>query len=158
MDRWREVFALETPVLELAARSSVLYLTILLFMRFMPRRTGGELSVMDLVFVLLISESAAQSVGNYSSVGDGVVLIALLMGWNYLLNFLSFRIPLVERLLSAPPVQVVRDGKPLLRNMRREFLTMDELRSQLRQEGVDELASVKAAYVEAEGKLAVIRQ
>jgi uncharacterized membrane protein YcaP (DUF421 family) len=56
----------------------------------------------------------------------------------------------------AAGAAVVRDGALLRRNMRREFLTEDELMESLRQEGIDELKDVKAAYVEAEGKITVI--
>ena len=48
-DDWAAVFAMQSPLLELIVRGAVLYLAILLLMRFMPRRTGGELAMMDLV-------------------------------------------------------------------------------------------------------------
>lgn len=153
---WLRVFAVETPLLELIARGTVLYFGILIFMRFMPRRSGGELATMDLVFLLLIAEAAAHALGDYTAVADGVIMIATLMGWNYLLNFLSFYVPFLERLISAPPLQVVRDGQLLRRNMRREFLTEEELMNHLRQEGVGEIKDVKAAYIEGEGKITVI--
>lgn len=114
------------------------------------------MATMDLVFLLLIAEAAAHAFGDYTTIGDGVVVIAILMGWNYLLNFLSHRFPVVERLVSAPPLQVVRDGRLLRRNMRREFLTEEELLNHMRQEGIESFGDVKAAYVEGEGKITVI--
>ena len=155
-DSWREVFALETPLLELLARGTVLYFAIVIFLRFMPRRTGGEIAVMDLVFVVLIAEAAAHALGDYDAIADALVLIATLMTWNYLLNFVSFRSRFVERLITPPPLQVVRNGELLWRNMRRELLTREELMDQLRHEGIDDLAKVKTAYVEPEGKLTFI--
>lgn len=155
-DSWSAIFSLEKPLLELVARGTALYIVILVFMRFMPRRTGGELAIMDLVFVLLIANAAANALGDYSAVGDGVVLIATLMTLNYVLNFMSFRFRLVERLVSAPPLQIVRDGKLLRRNMRREFLTEDELMDHLRRQGIDDLQDVKTAFVEGEGNITVI--
>src|SRR5512138_3451726 len=126
-DDWSSVFSLETPLLELFARGTVLYFALLAIMRFMPRRTGGELALMDLVFVVLIANAAANAFGDYSAIADGIVLVATLMAWNYVLNFLSFRSRFIERCVSAPALQVVRDGELLRRNMRREFLTEDEL-------------------------------
>src|SRR3712207_6527573 len=122
---WLGVLAPDTPLLELVARGSVLYFGILIITRLMPRRTGGELAMMDLIFVLLIAEGAAHAMGEYTSVADGIVMIATLMGWNYLINSLSYRVPFIERLVSSPPLQVIRDGELLRRNMRREFLTED---------------------------------
>jgi uncharacterized membrane protein YcaP (DUF421 family) len=70
-DSRSRVIAVETPLLELIARGTVLYFGILILMRFMPRRTGGELATMDLVFLLLIAEAAAHALGDYTTVADG---------------------------------------------------------------------------------------
>jgi uncharacterized membrane protein YcaP (DUF421 family) len=155
-DLWREIFVPTTSPLELFVRGSALYLAILLLIRIMPRRTGGELALMDLLFVVLVADAGAHALGAYQSITDAVFMIVVLMGWNYLLNLLSYRFAFVERLVSPPPLQIVRDGELLLRNMRRELITKDELMDQLRQHGVDSLDKVKAAYVEPEGKLTVI--
>lgn len=157
-DDWASVFQLETALLELIARGSALYFAILALMRFMPRRTGGELATMDLIFVLLIAEAAAHALGDYSSVGDGLVMIVTLMAWNYAINALSYHVPLVERLVASPPLQIVRDGRMLRRNMRREFITEEELVSHLREQGIDHVEDVKVAYVEGEGKLTAVRK
>ena len=97
------------------------------------------------------------SVAN-GSVADGILLVVTLMGWNYLVNALSYHLPFVEWLVSAPPLQVVRDGQLLRRNMRREFITEEELVSHLRQLGIDDVQDVKAAYVEGEGKITAVRK
>lgn len=152
------MFTPEIPILELMARGSILYFGILILMRLMPRRTGGELATMDLIFVVLIAESAAHALGDFTSVTEGMVLIMVLMAWNYLVNALSYRVPLIERLVSTPPLQIVRDGRLLPRNMRREFLTEEELMSYLRQQGIDDLKEVKAAFVEGEGQITAIRR
>jgi uncharacterized membrane protein YcaP (DUF421 family) len=153
---WLEVFALHTPLLELVVRGTVLYLAILLLMRFMLRRSAGELDRMDLVFLLLLSEAAQPGFGQYRSVGDTVVVIVTLMAWSYVLNALSYHVPGIERLLEPPPLQVVRNGRMLRRRMRREYLTEDELMRRLREEGIDDLKEVRAAYVEADGSISVI--
>ncbi len=78
------------------------------------------------------------------------------MGCNYLVNFLSFHVPFIERMVSPAPIQVVKDGRLLRRNMRREFLTEEELMEHLRQQGVEQLMEVKEAHIESEGKITVI--
>lgn len=123
-DDWISVFAPQTPLVELLARGAVLYFGILILMRFMPRRSAGELAFMDLVFALL--------------------------------NAMSYHVPLIERLVSAPPLQIIRNGKLLRQNMQREFLTEEELMSHLHQQGIDEVKDVKAAFIKGEGKITVI--
>jgi uncharacterized membrane protein YcaP (DUF421 family) len=153
---WLAIVAPDTPLLELVGRGSVLYFVILIITRLMPRRTGGELAMMDLIFVLLIAEAAAHALGEYSSVADGIVMIATLMAWNYLINSLSYRVPFIERLVSSSPLQVIRDGELLRRNMRREFLTEEELMTRLREEGIDDVKEVKSAHIEGDGKISVV--
>jgi uncharacterized membrane protein YcaP (DUF421 family) len=152
---WGEVFAIETPLVELFVRGTILYFAIIVFLRLLPR-IGGELAVMDLVFLLLVAEAAALGLGEHKTVGDAIVLVATLMAWNYMLNFLSLHVPFVERLISGSPVQIVRDGQLLRRNMRREYLTEDELMAQLRRQGIENIEDVKVAYIEGEGQLTAI--
>lgn len=155
-EHWEGVFLLETPLLELIVRGSLLYFGILIFMRLMPRRSGGDLATMDLIFVVLIANSAANALGDYTSVMDGFVLILVLMGWDWAVNFLSYRIAFVERLISSPPLPIVRDGELLYRNLRREYITEEELLSHLRQQGIERVEDVKAAYVEGQGRITAI--
>ncbi|SNB46255.1 DUF421 domain-containing protein [Geobacter sp. DSM 9736] len=155
-ENWSQVFALQTPLLELIARGAAMYFGIIVLMRLMPRRSGGELAMMDLIFALLIADAAAHALGSYTSVTDGIILVITIMACNYLINTLSYRVRFIERLVSAPPLQIIRDGQLLRRNMRRELLTEEELMSYLRQQGFDRVEEVKAAYVEGEGKITVI--
>ena len=153
---WGLVFLPETPLLELVGRGSAIYLGVLALLRLMPRRAGGELGRMDLIFLLLIAEAVTHGLGDYSSVGDALIVIATLMVWDYLINLLSFRIAWIERLVSSPPVEVVRNGRLLRRNMRREYLTEEELLSALRQKGLEDISRVRSARVESEGRISVV--
>jgi len=156
-DAWSDLFVVETPVPELVVRGTILYFTIVVLMRFMPRRTGGELATMDLIFLLLIAEAASNAFGEYTSISEGLVLVLVLMGWNFIINAASYRFRFIEKLVSSPPIQVIRDGRMLRRNMRREFLTEEELMSSLRQQSIASVEEVKAAYIEGEGALTVVR-
>lgn len=153
---WSELFSLETPLLELFIRGTFLYLGLLILMRFMPRRTGAELSLMDLIWVLLVAEAAAHSMGDYTSLLDGIILIIVYMVWDYIINFLNYHVPVIEKLLSSPPLLVIKEGKLLKRNMRKEFLTEEELISYLRTHGIADITKVKKAFVEPEGEITAI--
>ncbi len=157
-ESWLKVVALQTPFFELVVRAVLLYFGILMLMRIMPRRSGGELEFMDLIFALLIANEAANSLGSYIFLSDGFVFILTMMGCNYLLNALSYRSPFVAKLTAAPPLQIIRNGQAIQRNSRRELLTKEELVSSLRQRGIDDIKQVKSAFVEAEGKITVSRQ
>lgn len=151
-----ELFRIESSVLALILRGTILYLGILLLLRLMPRRTGGETAAMDLVFLLLITEAASHALGDYTSLTEGFIVIATVVLWNFLINALSYYFPFVEKLVSNPPVQVIKDGRLLRKNMRREFLTEEELIGHLRGQGLQDFSKVKKACIESDGTISVI--
>jgi uncharacterized membrane protein YcaP (DUF421 family) len=154
---WRAVFEPDVPLFELFVRGTVLYFSVFIILRSTLRRSAGELSMLDFIFVLLVANGAADAMtGGATSIVGGLVTVITVVAWNYILNSLSYYIPLFERLVSPPPLQVVRDGKMVRKNMRREFLSEQELMAQLREEGVDDLAKVKAAHLEGDGNISVI--
>jgi uncharacterized membrane protein YcaP (DUF421 family) len=156
-DRWRDIFALDAPLLEIIVRGAVMYLLVFVLLRSSLRRTAGELTMLDFVFVLLVAVGAENAMlGTQSSVAAAAILVATLIACNYLLNILSYYIPFVEKLVMPPPLPVVKEGKMLRRNMRREFLTEQELMGKLREQGVDDVQNVKAAYIEGDGTISVI--
>ena len=59
-------------------------------------------------------------------------------------------------MIKPPPKTLVRDGRLYVGQMNREFMTIDELATQLRLQGIDDLSKVKAAYVEPDGRVSVI--
>ena len=75
-----------------------------------------------------------------------------------MLDFMRFKFPAIQRSTSAPRLCLVRDGKMLRRNMRREFITDEELNAKIRHEGVDDIATVKRMYLEADGEMSLIRK
>ena len=64
---------------------------------------------------------------------------------------------LVHWLLHPPPLLLVRNGQLQHRNLRAELITKDDLLEQLREQGVEEVASVKKCFLESDGKLSVVR-
>jgi uncharacterized membrane protein YcaP (DUF421 family) len=156
---WQTLFVPQTPLVEIVIRGTVIYLVLLAALRVLVRRHIGSLSLMDLLLIVLIADAAQNAMADeYHSITEGLVLCAVLIGWNYLLDWLSFRYETIEKLLEPRPLPVVRNGRMQRRNMRMELLTDDELMSQLRQQGIEKLESVKLAYIEPDGAVSVVRR
>jgi uncharacterized membrane protein YcaP (DUF421 family) len=151
------MFELETSLWELIARGALLFLGFMFLFRVLPRRTGGEMAPMDLVFLLLITEAASHSLGDYSSLTDGAVQIGVFVALNYLTNKLSYFFPAFQRLVEQPPLPIIKDGRVITSNLKKEALTLDELLGHLRLEGVDDITDVKSAHVESDGRLSVVK-
>ena len=69
-----------------------------------------------------------------------LILVVTIVCWNYTLDWIGYRFPRFQRFFYPPPLPLVRDGALLRRNMRQELITIDELMSHLRQEGIDDIA------------------
>ncbi len=153
---WEAMFTPEANVIEIFVRGTVMYFLLVALLRITPRRTVGSLGIVDLVVVVFVAEAAGKALGgDYVSLIDGAVLVATLVGWGVALDWANYQFPLVARVLSPPPLPVVRNGKVLRRNMRSELLTEDELMGMLRGQGVEDVSNVRLACVEEDGALSV---
>ena len=155
---WRTLLVPSVSLLELILRGSVMYLFILGVMRLF-RREAGALSLADLLVIVLVADAAQDAMtSSYHSLPEGLVLVATIFSWNYLLDWLGYRYRWAHRLLHPPPLLLVENGRINRRNLRAEMLTFDELRSHLREQGVEDVAEVRRCYLEPDGHLSVIKR
>lgn len=156
---WRELFTFTAPPLEIVLRGSVMYVFLFLVFRFVIRREIGAVGIADLLILVIVADAAQNGMaGEANSVLDGMLLVATLIGWNVLLDWLAFRYPAIRGIAEPQPLKLVEEGRILWRNMRREFISEDELWSKLRQAGVESLEQVRFVYMEADGQISVIRR
>ena len=156
---WHGLFVPQTSLLEIVLRGTLMYLALFLILRLVLKRESSGLGVTDLLVVVLIAEAAQNAlVANYRSVPEGVLLVGTIIFWSWLLNWLGYHFPLLERLVHPPPLVLVEHGRLLRRNMRRELVTETELMSVLREQGVSDLAQVRVACMEGDGSISVVTQ
>lgn len=156
---WKSVFFLDKPLLEIIVRGSVMYLALFALLRLVLKRESGALGITDLLVVVLLADAAQNGMaGDYQSLPDGLILVATIVFWAWTLDWLGYRVPAIQRLVHPPPLPLIKDGRLLRRNMRRELITDDELMSQLRLHGVSDPSDVVAAYMEGDGRISVIMQ
>ena len=154
---WEKLFVPSTPLLETVLRGTLMYLALFLLMRFVLQRETGALGLADLLVVVLLADAAQNGLADdYSSIPDGVLLVGTILFWSYALNWPGYRVPSFERLLHPAPMPLIRNGRLLRKNMERELVTEEELMSQLRLQGVDDLGEVKAVHMEGDGRFSVI--
>ena len=148
----------DEPLLELIVRGTLLYVAIFLLLRFGPRRQTGTVSRTDLLVIVLIADAAQNGMaGQYMAVSDGIVLVATIVFWSSAIDWLAFHVRAFEPLVHPRPEPIIEDGKLNRRNMRSELITMDELMTQLRLQGIEDVAQVKRAFIEGNGELSIIR-
>lgn len=155
---WGELFELSLSPIEIIVRGTAMYWFLFLLFRFVIRRDVGAVGIADVLLLVIVADASQNAMaGEYTSVTDGMLLVSVLIGWNYLLDWLSFNFEWFRRMVDPPALPLIKDGRILYRNMRRELITEDELWSRLRQNGVEKLAQVQYACMESDGQISVIR-
>lgn len=153
---WSKLFVPSLPLAEIFIRGSAIYLVLFTVMRLLPRREVGGMGASDILVIVLIADAVQVGMaGKYESITEALLLAAVIFFWATLIDFLDYRFPRLH-LADAGPVAVVRGGRLLRRNMRRQQMTEDEVMSQLRQHGFSDLSQVTAAYVEGDGHISVL--
>jgi uncharacterized membrane protein YcaP (DUF421 family) len=154
---WHGMLVPTANPLELIVRASLMYLLILAGFRVF-RRDAGSLSVSDLLVVVLIADAAQNGMaGEYKSLTEGVIIVATIFAWNFVLDWLAYRSPTVHWLLHPPPLLLVRNGHIQHHNLRAQLMTKDDLLEQLREQGIDDIHLVKRCCLEGDGRLRVVR-
>lgn len=153
---WSRMFVPSQPILETVIRGTAVYLTLFFLLR-MFRRQAGSIGPADLLVLLLLADASQNAMaGNYSSITDGILLVVVIMAWEYCLDWAAYRIPVLGRLIDRPALPIVENGQVNRQHLEQEFMTEDELLSQLRQKGVEDFARVKCCYIEGDGAISVI--
>jgi uncharacterized membrane protein YcaP (DUF421 family) len=153
---WAKLFVPAISLLEIFFRGSVIYLLLFAVMRLLPRREVGGMGAADILVIVLIADAVQNGMsGEYKSITEALLLAGTIFFWASVIDWVDFRFPRLH-LTGAGPIAVVKDGRLLRRNMRRQRMTEEEVMAQLRLHGHDKVADVAAAYVEGDGQLSVI--
>jgi uncharacterized membrane protein YcaP (DUF421 family) len=143
--------------MDLVVRAAVGFVFVLFLTRVVGRRELSSLEPFDLILLVMIGDLVQQGITQNDFSVTGMILvggtIAIL---TVATSYASFRFPRLRPMLEGEPVIVVEDGKPLLRNLGRNRITLAELAAAARLEGVDSLDDVRWAVLETSGRISFI--
>ncbi len=140
-------------------RTIIIYLMLIIAMRLMGKRQIGELEVSDLVTTFLISELASLPISdNELPLSNAIIPIITLLTLEVTISALLAKFPRLKNLLTSRPTTLVKDGNILQKAMRDTRISFDELFSELRQQGVDDISQIKYAILEQNGNITVIQK
>jgi uncharacterized membrane protein YcaP (DUF421 family) len=146
-----------TPLWAIALRSAIVYLAILLGLRLFGKRELGQMSIGDLVLILLIANAVQNAmVGVDVSLIGGLTAAFVLLVMNFLVVRVLGRTPFGERLLEGGPTLLVKDGRIMDQGLRREGVAREEVEMAIREHGIADETGVRAAYLEPDGTISVI--
>ena len=144
-------------VLRIVFSCIAIYLFIILAIRIFGKNELSQLSVIDLVFILLISNSVQNAmVGADSSLIGGLVAATSLFIVNYLFKLLLYRFPQFDRLIEGENLLLIYKGKRNEKNIAKAKITKTELMEAIREHGLSSIEKVDLAVLEIDGSISVI--
>jgi uncharacterized membrane protein YcaP (DUF421 family) len=154
-----KAFTLDVSVLELVVRGAIMYFSIYLLLRVILRGRTSAVTMSDLIVMVLIADAAQNGMAaQYTSITAGIVLVATIVVCSFLVDWLAFHFPAVRDFVHPEHTALVRDGRLLRKALADELMTEGELMTQLRLHEIEALEDVKAAYLEGNGEVSVIRR
>lgn len=145
------------PYVQISLSSVTVYLFLLVAIRLFGKKELSQLSVIDLVFILLISNSVQNAmVGSNSSLSGGLVAAGALFITNYVFKQFLYRFPKFSRFIQGEPLMLIYQGKLNLQNCVKAKLTMDEIMEVLREHGIGKIEDVDLAVLEVDGNISVL--
>ena len=145
-------------MLTIFVRTLLIYGSLLLTLRVMGKRQIGELEVTDLVTTLLISEIASLPITNQDiPVSYALIPIVTLLILEIFFSVILIRFPRLKGLVSAKPTVIIRHGVLCQRALDPgSTMKVEELMSEIRQQGYPDLSMISDAILEKNGKLTVM--
>jgi uncharacterized membrane protein YcaP (DUF421 family) len=143
--------------MDVVVRAFFAFLFVFLVTRLIGRREVGELEPFDLILLIVIGDLIQQGITQSDYSFTGLVLAGGMFAFlTLVVSYLGYRVPLTRRLFEPPPLIIVEDGRVIERNLRRERMTMDELRAAARQERIASLDEVEWAVLESNGRISFL--
>ena len=154
---WNALFAFSVSPLELVVRGTAMFWFLYLLFRLVLRRDVGSVGMADILIFVIIADAAQNALsGEYKSITDGMLLVGTIVVWNVIVDWAAFKFQFLRPILEPPPLIIVRNGRINRRALRHQYMTVEELQSKLRAEGVESVADVKLALFEPNGEFSVI--
>ncbi len=142
---------------DVALRTAIVYLFLIVAIRLSGKREVGQMSVLELIVVLIISDAVQNSmVGDNTSIWGGLVAVIVLLGLDFVLRELSRRSRRLRAAVEGEPRLLVRHGRVLQRALQEEGLDTDDLKSAVRAHGLARIDDVDQAVLETDGTISVI--
>jgi uncharacterized membrane protein YcaP (DUF421 family) len=151
------MFTFGTPAWTILIRTVLIYLTILIGLRLTGKREIGQMTVFDLVVLLLIANAVQNAMlGPDTSLVGGILAAAVLLGSNTIVAKLRLHWPRLRRLVEGTPTILILHGELIPQHLNREGLDEETLMTALREHGISEISGVEMAVLEIDGSISVV--
>src|SRR5690348_1660655 len=146
---WSSVFHIQISVGEKILRTVLVYLFMLIALRLAGKRELGQANTLDLVVLLLVANAIQNGIiGNDNSVTGALVGATVLFALNWFVSHGTYESSKLSALIEGQPTVLIDNGKPVVKALRRECISLPELRAIARRQGFADLGAVHSAILE----------
>ncbi len=145
-------------ILEVVFRVMVMYIFAILLLRFMGKRGKRRLSPLEYIIIISLGSATGDSMF-YPNVPlfHGMTVVALIIILEKLLAFLKKRFKPLNQMLTSNPAVLIKQGRILKKQIKKENLSKEELFTSLREQGIMNLGEVELAILEISGSISVFK-
>ena len=152
-----DMFHLGLPWAEKVLRPAVVYVFLVIGLRLAGKRELAQLNPLDLIVLLTLSNTVQNAIiGDDNSVTGGLLGATTLLALNYVVVRFLYRHHRIEHIVEGDAVTLVAEGEVQLPHCAREFITIEELESAARRQGLENLNAVKTAILEPGGTITFV--
>jgi uncharacterized membrane protein YcaP (DUF421 family) len=143
--------------MDIVLRTAVVFVLIMIVTRAVGRRELSSLEPFDMILLVVIGDMVQQGVtqSDYSLTGTALV-IATLGALTVGTAWLSYRFRRLRPILEGDPIVLIADGEVIERNLRRQRMTLDEVRTEARLAQIGSLGEIRWAILESNGRLSFL--
>ena len=155
---WQSLMHFDVGPLNLAIRAVVVFLSVLVLLRISGKKQVGQMGATEFVAILLISNAVQNSMnGGDNSLIGGIWLAFVLIVLSWGISVLTYRSRFFSSLFEGTPRLLVHNGKLIQSHLHKERISLTELKTLFRKQGIHHLSEVKSAVLEADGTLSLTR-
>lgn len=141
----------------IASKVILIYFLLIIILRFLGKREVGQLSIFDLVILLIIADIASIGIDNNEFFFPSMICLAVLAILQKILSLALLHISKLRTICDGAPTIIVYEGVLQIKNMRRELYTIDDLVCQMRLEHIMDITEIKMAILETNGTLSIFK-
>ena len=144
---------------DIVIKTIIFYLVLIILMRLLGKREVGEISVFDLVVVLMVADIATMAITDrWHLVLPSIFSLFALLFLQKIFAYISLYYPKVRKVIDYTPSVIIYDGKLNLKEMKKQKYTIDDLVTQSREAGVMDLQEIRMAILESTGQLSIFKK
>ncbi len=137
-------------------QSVAVYILVIACLRVLGKKGLAELSIADLVLIILIAEPLGALIPEENKFWGTIICILTLTAANYFFEWMIFKSKKFRDLVEGTPIILIRKGKIITKNMKKENVTLENLKESIRSNGLKDISDVDLGILETDGEISII--